>query len=75
LSETRSYHVTVNDERGKLDHIHDYLLANHLRIKRSKQARRGSRIVGIWETYGRTKNHDRVVDLMFTDPDIEEFHY
>jgi putative Mg2+ transporter-C (MgtC) family protein len=75
LSETRSYHVTVNDERGKLDHIHDYLLANHLRIKRSKQARRGNRIVGIWETYGRTKNHDRVVDLMFTDPDIEEFHY
>jgi len=75
LSETRIYHVTVNDDRTKLDHIHDYLLASRLKIKRSKQARRGNRIVGIWETYGRSKNHDRVVDLMFSDPDIEEFHY
>jgi putative Mg2+ transporter-C (MgtC) family protein len=75
LSETRTYHVTVDEDRGKLDHIHDYLISSGLTIKRSKQARRGHRILGIWETYGRSKNHDTVVDLMFKDPEIEEFHY
>jgi putative Mg2+ transporter-C (MgtC) family protein len=75
LSETRTYHVTVEEDRSKLDHIHDYLIDNGLNIKRSKQGRRGRRILGMWETYGHSKKHDRVVDLMFKDPEIEEFHY
>jgi putative Mg2+ transporter-C (MgtC) family protein len=75
LSETRTYHVTVAEDRAKLDHIADYLVENGLNIKRSKQARRGQRILGVWETYGHAKNHDRVIDLMFKDPEIEEFHY
>jgi putative Mg2+ transporter-C (MgtC) family protein len=75
LSETRKYHVTVSDDRRKLDHIQDYLIENDLHIKRSKQSRNGNNIMGTWETYGHTRNHNRVVDLMFEDPDIEEFHY
>jgi putative Mg2+ transporter-C (MgtC) family protein len=75
LSETRIYHVTVDEDRSKLDHIQDYLIDSGLKIKRSKQGRRGRRILGMWETYGHTEKHDRVVDLMFKDPEIEEFHY
>ena len=48
---------------------------NGLRIKRSKQSRSGNNIVGNWEAYGHTHNHNKVVDLMFQDPEIEEFHY
>jgi putative Mg2+ transporter-C (MgtC) family protein len=75
LSETRTYHVTVEGDRGKLDHIQAYLVENGLTIKRSKQARRGSRIIGEYETYGNTKYHNSVVDLMFADTEIEEFRY
>jgi putative Mg2+ transporter-C (MgtC) family protein len=75
LSETRIYHVTVEEDRSKLDHIQDYLIDNGLKIKRSKQGRRGRRILGMWETYGHSEKHDLVVDLMFKDPEIEEFHY
>ncbi|HSV85839.1 MAG TPA: MgtC/SapB family protein [Levilinea sp.] len=75
LSETRTYHVTVIDDQNKLGHIHDYLLENHLRIRRNKQSRNGACIISTWETYGRSKNHDQVVGLMLSDPDIEEFHY
>jgi putative Mg2+ transporter-C (MgtC) family protein len=75
LSETRTYQVTVTDDLSKLERIQNYLLENHLRIRRQKQSRHGNRIVSVWQTYGRTKNHDRVIEIMLSDIDIEEFQY
>jgi putative Mg2+ transporter-C (MgtC) family protein len=75
LSETRIYHVTVEGDRGKLDHIEDYLKENGLKIKRRKQGRQENQVLGVWETYGSTEDQNKVVDLMFKDPEIEEFHY
>lgn len=76
IRESRTYRITVpTGNLEGIDAIHEAFEACDLRVNEHHQSKIGPTIVGTWHTIGSPQNHDKFVDRMLKDKNIEEFVY
>jgi putative Mg2+ transporter-C (MgtC) family protein len=76
IRESRTYRITVATGNAHgIDKIHETLEASELQVYEHHQSKIGPTIVGTWHTIGSPQNHDKFVNTMLKDKDIEEFVY
>jgi len=76
IRESRSYRIVVSASNVKrVDKIHQAFEACDLKVFEHHQSKIGQTIVGTWHTIGSPKSHDKFVNTMLKDKDIEEFVY
>lgn len=76
IRESRTYRITVATSNiAGIDKIQEALEACELQVFEHHQSKIGPTIVGTWHTIGSPKGHDRFVNAMLKDSNIEEFIY
>lgn len=76
ISEFRTYQIVIDGSKKNVyDKIQQTFAACSLRIYEVNQKKTENSIVGKWQLVGAPKDHDRFVQLMLQDNDIEEFEY
>jgi putative Mg2+ transporter-C (MgtC) family protein len=76
IRESRSYRIVVSTSNvEKVDKIHEALGTCELKVFEHHQSKIGTTIVGTWHTIGSPKNHEKFVNTLLKDKDIEEFVY
>lgn len=74
--ESRTYKIVVPTSNiAGIDNIHEALEACELQVYEHHQSKIGPTIVGTWHTIGSPKDHDKFVNAMLKDSNIEEFVY
>ncbi|HSK89198.1 MAG TPA: MgtC/SapB family protein [Anaerolineales bacterium] len=76
IRESRSYRIVVSTSNvEKVDKIHEAFETCELQVFEHHQSKIGTTIVGTWHTIGAPKNHEKFVNTLLKDKDIEEFVY
>ena len=72
LSRSITYQVTASASHEKFEALSMLFKQAGLNIHSSKRDRSGTDMLCTWVASGRPKNHQKVVDLLFDDPEIKE---
>lgn len=72
LSRSNTYQITTPASHEKFSQLTQLFKQAGLRIYSSKRARSGSDMICTWVATGRPANHERVIELLFDDPEIKE---
>lgn len=76
IRESRTYRITVSlGNLQGIDEIHRAIEDSELQVYEHHQSKIGPTIVGTWHTIGAPRQHDRFVNRMLKDENIEEFVY
>lgn len=76
IRESRSYKIVISTANAQaIEKIHEALEACGLQAFDHHQTKQGPTITSTWYTIGSPKNHDKFVNRMLRDVDIEEFVY
>lgn len=76
IRESRSYRIVVSTSNvEKVDKIHEAFETCELQVFEHHQSKIGTTLVGTWHTIGAPKNHEKFVNTLLKDKDIEEFVY
>lgn len=73
LRQVYTYEVTAPASHDKYWRLCQAFRENKLSVIVSKQVRTGDQMVCTWTVTGRSKNHQRMMEALFDDPEIKEF--
>ena len=73
FQEGRSYEVICSIKGDKLRQVDALLHECGLRERNHKRMKRGDKLVGAWDVWGLCSSHERFVDKLLADTEIEEF--
>lgn len=71
----RTYEVICPISREKYSELEAMLHQCGLRVKSRKQTKRGDEMICTWEALGASKNHDRLMRMLFDDAEVKEFRF
>lgn len=72
--ETRTYQVIIPNDRVKYINLETLWRKIGLRIMSSRHAKRGKKMICTWSVSGSPKSHRRMIEILFANPDVKEFH-
>lgn len=75
LNRSRHYRIVCPYRHESLMKYEQLFREYKLKPSRGKQSRAGSMIEGNWEVQGPDKNHERLIQHLLKDPDIQEFDF
>lgn len=75
FSETRVYEVVCRHNPEKINAMQQAWRELHLWVKQRKLGKREGLLVCTFEVNGRLRDHEKLLNLLFNDPDVIEFHY
>jgi putative Mg2+ transporter-C (MgtC) family protein len=75
ISEERTYEIVCNCSSEKIQSINEQIRKSGLKIRSLRQIKAGSQMRCMWDVSGSSKSHDLLAHLLFSDPDVKEFHY
>ena len=73
--EMRTYYITCSIERGKPAQLDEMFRRCGLRVRSRKRHKRGDEVVCLWEAFGKSRNHDRLVEMLLDEADVREFRF
>ncbi len=73
--ETRNYEVVCDLIPGKFQKFEEAFRECGLKMRSHREMKRGDQMVCIWEVTGSRKNHDRMMEKLFADPEVTEFRF
>jgi putative Mg2+ transporter-C (MgtC) family protein len=73
IRQVNTYRVVAISSHDKFDALTQAFRENRLHILTTKRTRQGASMVVTWTVSGQAKNHNRMVELLFDDPEIQEF--
>jgi putative Mg2+ transporter-C (MgtC) family protein len=71
---TRTYQIVTPIGYGKFAQLEGTFVQCSLRAK-GQRHKRGDDMVSMWEVSGSPKNHIRLTERLFDDPDVKEFSF
>ncbi len=75
MSETRIYEITCKQDQAKMEAIRKAWKAHSLKIIDHKLGKYEELMMCTWTIYGKSDNHEKMVDMLFNDPDIVSFSF
>jgi putative Mg2+ transporter-C (MgtC) family protein len=75
IRDERTYRVVCGLTPDKQQALEQLFRDNGLRIGRRHQGKVGLRAISSWQVTGTTRNHERVIQHLLADPDIDEFQF
>ncbi len=75
MSETRIYEITCKQNKPKIDAIEKAWKAHNLKIVDHKLGKYEELMICTWTIYGKSENHEQMVETLFNDPDIISFSF
>ncbi len=75
IREEREYEIVFTFLPEKMAALDALFHAHQLRILDKKQCKSGTRMTCVWRTIGSPGEHDRLLQIMLQDPDIESIRY
>ena len=75
IREHRHYHVTLAKNDQKVTQLDQLFEEHHLDIVSFKLAKEGGQLFCQWTADGHHDNHNRLMELLIADPEIEKFHH
>ncbi len=75
IRDTRIYAITTNGNDPDLDAIASLLKDCSLRVTSRKQTRSGEMVKSQWQVHGSLKAHEKLVDMLLSDPKVLDFNY
>jgi putative Mg2+ transporter-C (MgtC) family protein len=73
--EMRTYHVTCSIEQGRPAQLDEMFRRCGLRVRSRKRHKRGDEMICLWEAFGKSRNHDQLVEMLLDDAHVQEFHF
>jgi len=73
LSQVSTYQVTFLASHDKLSALNQAFKDAGLTTLNLKRSRKGGDMVCTWVISGKPKNHEKMIELLFDDPEIKEF--
>lgn len=75
LREERSYVLTMALDTEKFLALDNIFKTSGLAIHSRRRLRSGTDMICTWRTSGPFQAHEKLIQQLFTDPDIKEFHF
>ena len=75
FNRTRFYKIVCPYRHETLKKYEHLFKKYKLKATRGKQSKVGETIVGNWEVHGPDKSHEKVIQFLLQDPDIQEFDF
>lgn len=75
LRQVNIYRVTLTASHEKYHALTLAFHENGLKVLSARRARKGDLMVCTWTAAGTAQNHEKIIELMFDDPDIQEFEF
>jgi putative Mg2+ transporter-C (MgtC) family protein len=75
FNRTRFYRIVCPYRHETLQKYEHLFKKYKLKATRGKQSKVGELIVGNWEVHGPEKSHEKVIQHLLNDPDIQEFDF
>jgi putative Mg2+ transporter-C (MgtC) family protein len=75
IQQIRTYSVTFSFTLDKAKALEEYFISEKLSARRRSQGKEGEWITISWSVSGKPQKHVRLVDKLFADTEIKEFHY
>ena len=76
IRDTRTYEVTCNIGAKSSKQIDDIFRNSNVHVKKHKQCKNeNNEMICTLITYGSPKNHDQVVEKLFTDKDVKSYSF
>jgi putative Mg2+ transporter-C (MgtC) family protein len=73
--EMRTYHITCSAMQGWSAQLDEMFRRCDLRVRNRKQHKRGDEMICIWEAFGRSRSHARLVDMLLDEAGVREFYF
>lgn len=73
--EERTYEITCPTSLEKFEQLETIFRKNGLRIQSHRQVKSGQQMTCSWHARGAPRKHARLVQEIFQDPDVIEFHF
>lgn len=70
----RTYRIVTPIETRKLEDIQEIFKVSQLRVRLFQQEKKGGKLISYWYAAGKQKAHERLMESLIADPEIEEFH-
>jgi putative Mg2+ transporter-C (MgtC) family protein len=75
IREEREYEITFTFQPEKPGVLDALIHTHHVQIIGKKQSKSGSRMTCTWRTVASPADHERLTQVLLSDPDIESIHY
>jgi putative Mg2+ transporter-C (MgtC) family protein len=75
LNQSHNYRIVSEYHQDLLQQYEDLFKECHLRFKRIKQTKSGTKICGSWVVQGTKENHKLFVEKILHDTSVEEFEF
>ncbi len=75
MSETRIYEITCRRDQAKMEEIQKLWGQYHLKVVDHKLGKYEDLLICTWTIYGRSENHEKMVDYLFNDSDVISFSF
>ena len=73
--ERRTYQVICPLNHEKFEQLEVTFRQCGLRVKSHQQIKRGDEMICTWEASGSPRNHERLMETLFGDADVQEFRF
>jgi putative Mg2+ transporter-C (MgtC) family protein len=75
VSEERTYEIVCTFSNEKIKFLNDQFCKSGLKIRSCRQIKLGKDMRCGWDVHGSSKSHAALIQALFSDPDVQEFHY
>lgn len=75
IQQIRTYSITFSVDLDKAKALEDYFHSIKLSARRRSQGKEGNLMTISWSVSGNPQKQMLLVETLFTDPEIKEFHY
>ena len=73
--ETRDYEIVCQLKPTKFIELEDVFRQNGLRIRSHRQVKSGNQMICTWQASGPMKAHERVMQQLYIDDEVQEFRF
>lgn len=75
IREEHTYEVVCTLNAEKFEQLENSLRQCGLKVRGRRQVKAGANMVCTWETSGRPRHHERLMQQLIADPDVREFKF
>ncbi|MGQ9585321.1 MAG: MgtC/SapB family protein [Anaerolineae bacterium] len=75
VHETRAYEIVCPTNEEKFRSLDALFRECDLQVRRAKRVKSGDCMLCTWDASGSPRDHERLMERLFADPDVREFRY
>jgi hypothetical protein len=73
ISADRTYKITCSIAPKSFEKFDQVFIDSGLKVRSRKRTKSGEEMICIWHVYGSPNKHNKVIDQLFADSEVEKF--